>query len=318
MKEYVKKYGIRLAALVVLVALVIGVATLMGGGEANKLEDTAADVRSPFQKVAQALVSRVEGFFGYLFEYEMLMQENENLRAQIADLEQQVRDNQQASEENVKLRELLNLRQKHSDFVFESAKVVSWNASNWASTFTISKGVESGLEIGDAVVTEYGVLVGTVSELGTNWATVDTIVDIGTSIGVLVGAEETSAMLLGDYTLMGSQYAKISFVAESGQVITGDIVVTSGVGVEFPKGIPIGTVRESTRGLDAGKSYVVVEPYVDFERIENVIVYRYQPSYAEQAEVREDDEVREYDKLPTARPVPTFAQADSWPLIRAT
>ena len=274
MKEYVKKYGIRLAALVVLVALVIGVATLMGGGEANKLEDTAADVRSPFQKVAQALVSRVEGFFGYLFEYEMLMQENENLRAQIADLEQQVRDNQQASEENVKLRELLNLRQKHSDFVFESAKVVSWNASNWASTFTISKGVESGLEIGDAVVTEYGVLVGTVSELGTNWATVDTIVDIGTSIGVLVGAEETSAMLLGDYTLMGSQYAKISFVAESGQVITGDIVVSSGAGGAYPQGLLLGTVSSVHTEAAGQIEFAVVEPFTDLTKLTQIFVIK--------------------------------------------
>jgi len=274
LKEYVKKYGIRLAALVVLVALVIGVATLMGGGEANKLEDTAADVRSPFQKVAQALVSRVEGFFGYLFEYEMLMQENENLRAQIADLEQQVRDNQQASEENVKLRELLNLRQKHSDFVFESAKVVSWNASNWASTFTISKGVESGLEIGDAVVTEYGVLVGTVSELGTNWATVDTIVDIGTSIGVLVGAEETSAMLLGDYTLMGSQYAKISFVAESGQVITGDIVVSSGAGGAYPQGLLLGTVSSVHTEAAGQIEFAVVEPFTDLTKLTQIFVIK--------------------------------------------
>ena len=66
----------------------------------------------------------------------------------------------------------------------------------------------------------------------------------------------------------------------------GDTVVTSGVGMEFPKGIPIGVVRESTRGMEEGKSYVVIEPIVDFERIEHVIVYRYTPSYAEQAEQR--------------------------------
>lgn len=274
MKEYVKKYGFKLLALVLVVALVMGVATALGDGEANSLEDTAADVRSPFQKVSQALVSRVQGFYGYLFKYEMLEQENENLRAQIAELEQQVRDNQQAFEENIKLRELLNLSQKHTDFVFESAKVVSWNASNWANTFTISKGVESGLAIGDAVVTEYGVLVGTVSELGTNWATVDTVVDIGTSIGVLVGAEETSAMLLGDYTLMGSQYAKLSFVAESGQVISGDIVVSSGAGGAYPQGLILGTVS-SVHAEAAGQiEYAVVEPFTDLDALTQIFVIK--------------------------------------------
>lgn len=274
MKDYVKKYGLRLLALVVVVALLFGVMTAMGDGQANGVEDAAGDVRSPFQKVAQALVSRVEGFYGYLFSYDMLVQENENLRAQIADLEKEVRENEQAKEENIKLRELLNLSQKHSDFVFESAKVVSWNASNWASTFTISKGVEAGLEVGDAVVTEYGVLVGTVSEVGTNWATVDTVVDIGTSIGVLVGTEETSAMLLGDYTLMSSQYMKISFVAESGQVITGDIVVTSGAGGAYPQGLILGTVS-SVHSEAAGQiEYAVVEPFTDLNALTQIFVIK--------------------------------------------
>lgn len=274
MKDYVKKYGLRLLALVVVVALLFAIMTALGDGQANGAEDAAGDVRSPFQKVAQALVSRVEGFYGYLFSYDMLVQENENLRAQIAELEKEVRENEQAKEENIKLRELLNLSQKHSDFVFESAKVVSWNASNWASTFTISKGVESGLEVGDAVVTEYGVLVGTVSEVGTNWATVDTVVDIGTSIGVLVGTEETSAMLLGDYTLMSSQYMKLSFVAESGQVITGDIVVTSGAGGAYPQGLILGTVS-SVHSEAAGQiEYAVVEPFTNLNTLTQIFVIK--------------------------------------------
>ena len=274
MKDYVKKYGIRLLALVLAAALLTGVAAAKGEGHASAVEDTAGAVRSPFQKVAQALVSRVEGFYGWLFNYEMLLQENENLRAQIAELEQQVRDNQQASEENIKLRELLNLSQKHTDFVFESAKVVSWNASNWASTFTISKGSEAGLEVGAAVVTEYGVLVGTIAELGTNWAIVDTVVDIGTSIGVLVGAEETSAMLLGDYTLMSSQYMKISFVAESGQVITGDIVVTSGAGGAYPQGLILGTVSSVHTEAAGQFEYAVVEPFTDLNSLTQIFVIK--------------------------------------------
>ena len=274
MKDYVQKYGLRLLALVVVVTLLFGIMTALGDGKANGAEDAAADVRTPFQKVAQALVSRVEGYYGYLFSYDMLVQENENLRAQIADLEKQVRENEQAKEENVKLRELLNLSQKHSDFVFESAKVVSWNASNWASTFTISKGFEAGLEVGDAVVTEYGVLVGTVSEVGTNWSTVDTVVDIGTSIGVLVGIEETSAMLLGDYTLMNSQYMKISFVAESGQVITGDVVVTSGAGGAYPQGLILGTVSSVHTEAAGQIEYAVVEPFTDLNALNQVFVIK--------------------------------------------
>ncbi len=274
MKAYLKKYGIKLLALVLVVAVAVSVVNSMGQGRAGTAEDTAGDVRSPFQKVVAAVVSRVEELYGYMYRYEMLLQENEMLRAQNADLQQQVRENEQALEENVKLRELNNLRQKHSDFVMESAKVVSWNSSNWASTFTISKGEESGISIGDAVVTEYGVLVGTVSELGTNWATVETVVDLNANIGVLVGSEETSAMLQGDYTLMGSQYMKLSFVAESGQVITGDLVLTSGAGGLYPQGLIVGTVTSIHTEAAGQEEYAVVEPYTDLDTLTQIFVIK--------------------------------------------
>ena len=269
-----KKYGIRLLALVLVVVVAVSVVNNMGQGRAGTVEDTAGDIRSPFQKVISAVVSRVEELYGYMYRYQMLVQENEMLRAQNADLQQQVREGQQALEENVKLRELNNLRQRHTSFVVESAKVVSWNTSNWASTFTISKGEESGISIGDAVMTEYGVLVGTVRAIGTNWATVETVVDLNANIGVLVGSEETSAMLQGDYTLMGSQYMKLSFVAESGQVITGDLVLTSGAGGLYPQGLIVGTVTSIHTEAAGQVEYAVVEPYTDLNGLTQIFVIK--------------------------------------------
>ena len=269
-----KKYGIRLLALVLVVVVAVSVVNNMGQGRAGTVEDTAGDIRSPFQKVISAVVSRVEELYGYMYRYQMLVQENEMLRAQNADLQQQVREGQQALEENVKLRELNNLRQRHTSFVVESAKVVSWNTSNWASTFTISKGEESGISIGDAVMTEYGVLVGTVRAIGTNWATVETVVDLNANIGVLVGSEETSAMLQGDYTLMGSQYMKLSFVAESGQVITGDLVLTSGAGGLYPQGLIVGTVTSIHTEAAGQVEYEVVEHYTDLNGLTQIFVIK--------------------------------------------
>ena len=157
MKTYLKKYGIKLLVLVLLVAAVTGIGHHLRQGAASAAADAAGAVRTPFQKVATALVGRMEDLYGVLFRYDTLKEENEQLRAQIADLQKQQMAEAQATEENQRLRELLNLSEKHSDFKYESAKVVSWNASNWNSSFTISKGSDSGLEVGDCVITEYGV-----------------------------------------------------------------------------------------------------------------------------------------------------------------
>ena len=83
----------------------------------------------------------------------------------------------------------------------------------------------------------------------------------------------------------------------------GDQVVTSGVGFSFPKGIPIGTVRESTRGMEGNKQYVVIEPQADFQHLEYVIILRYKPE-AEAIEGRDSTAVyNEYVPLVTARPL---------------
>ena len=68
----------------------------------------------------------------------------------------------------------------------------------------------------------------------------------------------------------------------------GDLVVTSGIGMPFPKGIPIGTVVESTRGMDANKQYIVVNPTADFQHLERVIVLLYQPE-PEKVQGREEN-----------------------------
>lgn len=274
MKAYLKKYGARLLIVVLLVVGILAVGQSLRHGGAGLLGNVSGALRTPFQKVATAVVSRMEELYGYIYEYDNKVQENERLRAQIADLERQLRENEQAQEENARLRELLNLAAKHTDFTFESAKVVSWNASNWDSSFTISKGSDSEIEVGDSVVTEYGVLVGTISETGSNWATVETVVDLDTSIGVLVGTEEVSGILEGDYTLMRSQYMKLSFVAETGRVITGDMVITSGAGGAYPQGLILGRVT-SVHSEAAGQvEYAVVEPFTDLDALTQIFVVK--------------------------------------------
>lgn len=274
MKTYLKKYGVKLLVVVLVVAVIVAVGAGRRQGVAGAAEDASGAVRTPFQKVATAIVSRMEELYGYMYKYDSLVQENEQLRAQLAAMEQEVLENDKAAEENAHLRELLNLSEKHSDFTYESAKVVSWNASNWDSSFTISKGSDSGLEVGDSVITAYGVLVGTIVETGSNWATVETVVDLDTSIGVLVGTEEVSAILEGDYTLMRSQYMKLNFVAENGQVITGDTVVTSGAGGAYPQGLIVGTVTSVHTEAAGQNEYSVVEPFTDLNGLTQIFIIK--------------------------------------------
>ena len=136
-------------------------------------------------------------------------------------------------------------------------------------------------------------------------ARVRTIIDSDASISALVSSTRDQGTVRGTLDVDGTAMCRMYYLPEDFLPRPGDTVVTSGVGFGFPKGIPIGTVRESTRGMESNKSYVVVEPLGDFEHIEYVIILRYQPN-AEAIEAREGTENLDLVPLETLRPIPTI------------
>ena len=89
---------------------------------------------------------------------------------------------------------------------------MSYGASNWSSTLTLSKGSDSGIEVGDCVMNESGALVGQVIETGSTWATVRTVIDVDMSVGGYVSGSGATAMVLGDFTLMQQGCARFGYL----------------------------------------------------------------------------------------------------------
>ena len=201
--------------------------------------------------------------------------------------------------------ELMYEMQTHSQFDGVPAKVISTDSTNYFSTLQINIGSDQGIQDYMAVV-KAGGLVGYTYDVTATTAKVQTIINSDTSIPALIESTRYQGTVKGTMGINGEPTCRMYYLSDNHLPRQGDTVVTSGVGVEFPKGIPIGIVRESTRGMEEGKAFVVIEPIVDFERVEYVIVYRYVPPYTEQAEQRDETDLT-YTGLPTARPVPTFA-----------
>ena len=274
MKEYVKKYGIRAGIIVLAVAALILVGAAARGGQVSLLQNVTGVLSAPLQKVLSSTVNWFDTIYGYLYQYDSLMAENESLRAQLADAQQSARDGIEASEENARLRELLYLRQKHTDYVLESAKVVLWSSSNWSSSFTISKGKTSGIELNAPVVTEYGALVGQVTDVGENWATVSTLIDVDMSVGAFVGATGSSGMVVGEFALMKDKVAKLTFLADGAQIFVGDEVLTSGSGGAFPQGLVIGTISNVQTEAGGQIEYGIVQPQCDLDSLVQVFIIK--------------------------------------------
>lgn len=274
LKQYVSKYGVRLAIVVVIAALIaLSVSNVMGG-RAGLLKNADGALKAPVQKAATALLDWVEGIYGYLYEYDRIVEENNALRAENAQLREANRDYSDLKAENERLRALFDWSEKHTDFVLESAKIVAWDTSNYTSAFTVSKGSSSDIALGDCVVTEYGVLVGQVIELGSEWATVRTIIDVDMDVGALVGEDNYAGVITGEFSLMKQGLTRITYLASGAQIFQNDEVLTSGKGGSFPAGLLIGDVSTVMTESGGQATYGIVKPACDVSRLSQVFIIK--------------------------------------------
>ena len=267
-------------------------------------ENGVAAVVTPLQSGFASVVNWISDYFYTLklrsrleLEYNNLRQENEQLTYQAM----------LAEELQHKLSVYENLFDEVSDNEQLNplvATVIGRESGNYFSVFTINKGARDGIQDYMAV-TMNGALVGYTYNTKTTSASVRTIIDSEASIAGLISTSRDQGTVRGTLGIDGQPMCRMYYLPEENLPRPGDQVVTSGVGMSFPKGIPIGTVRESTRGMESNKQYIVVEPSADFQHIEYVIVLRYQPE-AEAVEDRSSStDSLTLVPLETILPVPT-------------
>ena len=274
MKNYLKTNGVRLAILAFAVLLLLGIGAAAHSESAGLLHNAAGALIAPVQRLVGSVSAFFDRIYGRIYEYDALVAENESLRAQLADAQQSAREGVDASEENERLRELLERHAEHGDYVFESARIVRWSDSSRAHSFTISKGRSSGIERGDPVVTEHNVVVGQVTELNDNEAIVSTVIDVDMSLGAYVGETGTTGIVLGEYALMKNRQAKLTYMDDGAQIYVGDQVLTSGAGGAFPAGLVIGRISAVQTEAGGQITFGLVDPACEYSSLVQVFIIK--------------------------------------------
>lgn len=265
----------------------------------------ATQIITPVQKVFSSVTDEIASYLRKLkvrgeieYEYEQAMILLDDYADEVALLEEYRRTIDS-------LYDLLYEQERNYEMNPLAATVIGTDASNYFSTLTLDVGSANGVEPYMAVVSGGG-LVGVTYEVEENKCQVRCIISTDCTVAALVQSTRDQGSIKGTLGINGEPMCRLYYLPENAIARPGDVVVTSGVGLEFPKGIPIGKVRESTRGMEENKSYVVVEPNVDFQHLEHVTVYRYKPAYAEAAQSRSSGIAATLEPLSTPRPVPTF------------
>lgn len=258
---------------ILVVALILALVTaitsaLFGVTWAERAVQT---VLTPIRSGFSSLTRQIERYYDYIFGYEALEAKNEYLQQRINEIENSERNAAALERENERLRELLELSKQNEDYQFCDAYVISWDSSSWKSTFTIGKGTNAGLEKGMVAVTSKGQVVGLLTEVGTNWATVTTILDTSLEISASIASSGHTGVVQGAYATGEEGKLRINYLPSEAVLRNNDQVVTTGSAV-YPKDMIIGYVVDAGYDETGVAKYALLEPAADFDTLEQIFI----------------------------------------------
>lgn len=260
--------------IILLIALVLAAALAILGiarGGTPLPEKAVQAIMTPLRNGVDAVTRGAERLYGYMFRYEALEAENEDLKDQIAKMQSEARSTDTLRRENQRLRELMGLLTEHEDFKQVPAYITTWDSANWAHTFTINRGSNNGVAVGMCVITSQGQVVGLVSEVGGTWATITTVLDPGLEISATLTASGYNGIVQGAYASGYQGLLRVNYLPMDAVVRNGDEVVTSGSTV-YPRDLVLGYVTDAGFDESGVAKYALLTPAADFSTLEQVFV----------------------------------------------
>lgn len=238
----------------------------------NPVQRVLYTVISPIFNAVYSGVTPVRQFVTHIKEAENYEKEIKSLKEQVNALSIENKSREDYINENKRLKELLELKDNTmAAYNTVTARVVSYEPNSWYDTVMLGKGKKDGINVDDIVITNLGV-VGRVTDCGSNWSKVSTIINSSNSVGVKLSRTGDVGVLSGDAGLAQDKNAKLEYLSNDKNLIKGDILVTSGLGGVYPADLTIGKIinikSDSAGNLDFG----VVEPSVDFSSLYEVLV----------------------------------------------
>jgi len=225
-------------------------------------------VITPVQRIFYSSGEFFKNTFKSLYDLRNLKTENETLRTEVEELKQQNMQLIQMALENSRLRSLLEFKDQNAQFQYIGASVTGRDPGNWYDVFTINKGSGDGIEVNDAVIAGHGYLVGKIIEVGPNYSKLMAIIDERSSISIIVNRTRDMGIVSGN-----SDSDVIAIMELEADIVKGDDIITSDYST-LPKGLYIGKVKSVEKQERKLQKMVVIEPAVDFKRLEEVFVIK--------------------------------------------
>lgn len=274
-----------IAGVVVLAAggiIALSVTTMRGR---SAVGTGAIPVIAPIQGIVSNAVYFLKDIWNHYFFLVATAKQNDELKRELAIASDQNNQCKETALANIRLRYLLEFRKKTGTDQIVVAEVIARDPSPWFNSLIIDKGLKDGISKGLPVVVYEGI-AGVVTEVSHRYSKVQLIVDRNTAVDALVQRSRARGIAKGN----GSGQCLFQYIPRKHDVEVGDTLISSGLDGIFPKGLRVGEVSVVNKSGSGIFQEVIVTPYADLEKLEEVIVILNPAVYEPEKEDEEEDE----------------------------
>lgn len=260
-----------LFGLSILCVCMIGI-TSLNSSLLNPLRDAVGVILVPIQSGINMVGGSIYHEVSGISTMRDAMKENEELKARVDELTEENTRLRAEQKELERLRKLYELDNQYMQYNKVGARIIAKDSGSWFSVFRIDKGSEDGIRE-DMNVIAGGGLVGIVTDVGINYATVRSIIDDSSRVSAMAQQSGDTCMVSGDLKLFKEGRLRLGYMEKKDDIKDGDMIVTSNISEKFLPGILIGYATDITVDYNDNltKSGYVI-PVAQFDRLQEVLV----------------------------------------------
>ena len=249
----------------------IGITTIRGS-ILNPLRTAVGYVLVPIQSGVNRVGGGLYNELSSVGKLKTALAENETLKTRVDELTEENTRLRSEQFELERLRSLYELDQEYMQYHKIGARIIAKDSSSWFSVFRIDKGSDDGIKE-DMNVIAGGGLVGIVTDVGANYATVRSIIDDSSRVSAMAQQSGDSCIVAGDLQLFKDGRLKLSYMEKDDDIKDGDMIVTSNISGKFLPGILVGYATDITVDYNDNltKSGYLI-PAARFDRLQEVLV----------------------------------------------
>ena len=269
MKPFKNKLAV---TIIVLSVAFLGIIIFSVKNGSNSISSGVGSVVSPLQKIVYKINDKIQSSVEFFMNFSKVKQENEELKLKNSELENQMIEYSTLKEENERLREILKFKDSKKNYDYVGVNIIGYSGGNVSQGYIIDKGTNDGIKKDMIVITHQG-LVGKITDSESNYSIVETILNENMAVSVMVDStRETTGILRGYKENKNEDLVKVYNLPINSEIKEGDIILTSGLGMIYPKEIRIGEVISVETDNVMVMKNAVVKPYVDFNKLEELFV----------------------------------------------